>query len=147
MRYYDLEGNWSKTQPFLDPQLEPLQILAVDFGKWTNGVLGLEYYLGDYPSSFDPQGREYPEWRRYVCPGACHCLVNFSLCLAQLVEPDKEWRIITSSEHSTVWDGRDCLFDLNDYAQGYPASASFRDAYDEEYPIGRYTNIVSVSII
>ena len=38
---------------------------------------------------------------------ACHWLVNFALELAQLVEPDRKWRIITSDKHSTVWDGGD----------------------------------------
>ena len=40
-------------------------------------------------------------------------LVNFNLILAQLAEPKKEWRIVTSQLHSTVWDGELTLFDLN----------------------------------
>jgi hypothetical protein len=36
--------------------------------------------------------------------------------LAQLVEPKKEWRIVTSLIHSTVRDGEYTLFDLNGLA-------------------------------
>ena len=43
----------------------------------------------------------------------CHWLVNFSLRLAERVDPDRPWRIITSDSHSTVWDGYDLLFDFN----------------------------------
>ena len=32
------------------------------------------------------------------------------------MEPKKEWRIITSRIHSTVWDGEHTLFDLNGLA-------------------------------
>jgi hypothetical protein len=30
-----------------------------------------------------------------------------------LAEPDRQSRIITSNGHSTVWDGRDTLFEFN----------------------------------
>ena len=42
--------------------------------------------------------------------------INFNLTLAQLAEPKKEWRIVTSLIHSTVWDGEHTLFDLNGLA-------------------------------
>ena len=57
-------------------------------------------------------------YMNYVLDGASHWLVNFTLRLAMLVEPDREWRIITSEDHSTVWDGRDTLFEFNFQAFG-----------------------------
>jgi hypothetical protein len=58
----------------------------------------------------------------YVKHAACHWLVNFALELAQHVEPNRAWRIITSQEHSTVWDGKDTLFDFNFLALGVTAA-------------------------
>lgn len=44
--------------------------------------------------------------------------MNFNLRLAQLVEPDRPWRIVTSEKHSTVWDGKQTLFDFKFLALG-----------------------------
>jgi hypothetical protein len=35
-----------------------------------------------------------------------------------LVEPKREWRIVTSDAHSTTWDGAETLFDFNFLALG-----------------------------
>jgi hypothetical protein len=68
-----------------------------------------------------------------VCQaGACHWLVNFELCLAQLTLPKRRWRIITSDEHSTVWDGRDTLFEFNFLALKVSPDDCFRMAYSDE---------------
>ena len=40
-------------------------------------------------------------------------------------EPDREWRIVTSDEHSTVWDGNNTLFDINFSALGLEAEEAF----------------------
>ena len=84
--------------------------------------------------------RSYPRYAymNYVVHGACHWLVNFALRLATLVEPDREWRIITSEYHSTVWDGRDTLFEFNWQAFGELPEECFRAAYHVELPLGKY---------
>ena len=83
---------------------------------------GERFRLGQYPADFEScdwscgvRGR-HPRYFQYVKHGACHWLVNFNLTLAQLVEPKKEWRIVTSLIHSSVWDGEHTLFDLNGLA-------------------------------
>jgi hypothetical protein len=53
-------------------------------------------------------------------------VVNFNLKLAQLVAPDRPWRIVTSHNHSTVWDGDSTLFDLNGLALINDADECFR---------------------
>jgi hypothetical protein len=65
---------------------------------------------------------------KYVKHGACHWLVNFNLKLACLVEPDKQWRIVTSDSHSTVWDGEDTLFDINYFALKVDPNFAFEEA-------------------
>ena len=63
------------------------------------------------------------------------------LKLAMLVEPAREWRIITSDEHSTVWDGRDTLFEFHWQAFGEPPETCFHAAYDEELHPGELMEV------
>src|SRR5215472_12181479 len=118
MRYYDLKKNWHRVKPHLgDKQLN--DILVRDFNKFTFGRWNKTFTYGDLPYEFescdwdyDHRGRRPAYWQ-YVKHAACHWLVNFNLRLAMLVQPAKPWRIITSDDHSTVWDGSDTLFDFN----------------------------------
>jgi hypothetical protein len=52
------------------------------------------------------------------------------------VQPKKPWRIITSEDHSTVWDGNDTLFDFNFQAFGIDPNECFDLAFDEELTPG-----------
>jgi hypothetical protein len=70
--------------------------------------------------------KQSPRYWDYVKHAACHWLVNFNLRLAELVEPEKKWRIVTSQAHSTVWDGKETLFDMNFSALGADADEAFR---------------------
>ena len=54
----------------------------------------------------------------YAVHSGCHWVVNFNLRLAELVEPKRPWRIVTTQKHSTVWDGAETLFDINFLALG-----------------------------
>jgi hypothetical protein len=63
----------------------------------------------------------HPRFWRYVKHEACHWLVNFALRLATLAEPGRVWRVVTSQAHSTVWDGKRTLFDLQFQALGVKA--------------------------
>lgn len=59
-----------------------------------------------------------PAYWDYVCHSACHWLINLNAWVITQVEPDRDWRVVTSPQHSTVWDGRHTLFDLNFLALG-----------------------------
>jgi hypothetical protein len=48
--------------------------------------------------------------------------------LAQLVEPNLPWRIVTSDAHSTVWNGKGMLFEFNFLALGLPPDECFEMA-------------------
>ena len=133
MQYYPLTKNWRKIKPHLsDEQLN--KIMRRDFGKFVRGRWGREFPDGHYPFDFETcdwhlerKGRP-PEWHRYVKHAACHWVVNTALRMAMLVEPKRPWRIITSDEHSTVWDGDATLFDFNFQALGITAEECFAAA-------------------
>jgi hypothetical protein len=67
--------------------------------------------------------------------------VNFALRLATLAEPKRPWRILTSDQHSTVWDGQRTLFDLNSLALGGTPQDAFDRAYEEELPVGEQLEV------
>jgi hypothetical protein len=138
IEYYDLVKNWKKVKPHLrDPELN--KILVRDMNKFTYGRRREKFTHGMVPGEhdrgcawdFDDETGEFKKpqkfWQ-YVCFGACHWLVNFNLRLAQLVAPERPWRILTSRRHSTVWDGDKLLFELNYQAFGEPPVACFLNA-------------------
>lgn len=143
IEYYDLVKNWEKVKPNLgDPELK--KVLARNMNKFTYGRRREKFKYGNVPSEHD-KGCEWQNWDdydyvvqangdvlydvpdfwEYVCWGACHWLVNFNLRLAQLVEPRRPWRILTSRRHSTVWDGDKLLFEFNFQALGIPPAECF----------------------
>ena len=126
MRYYDLKRNWTRriTPHLADKDLN--DILTRDFNLYTMGRWATPFAHGMLPQEIEScdwrcehQGR-YPRFWRYVKHGACHWIVNFALRLAYLAEPTKDWRIVTSDRHSTVWDGDQTLFEFNFQAFGVP---------------------------
>jgi hypothetical protein len=143
IRYYDIPGKWTKRiQPHLgDEHLN--QIIIRDFNKYTYGRWRRKFMPGMFPADFESclwdishRGRK-PRYWRYVKHAACHWLVNFNLRLAQLAEPSHPWRILTSQDHSTVWDGDAILFDMNFLALGVAPDEAFTLASEKELPIGK----------
>jgi hypothetical protein len=146
VKYYDLNKNWSKRiRPHLgDPLLN--EVLVRDLNKYTTGLWGTPFTAGMYPEDVENvdwrwrhRGRE-PRFWKYVKHGACHWTCNFSLRLAMLSEPGRPWRIITSEEHSTVWDGQETLFEFALLALGVDAGEAFQLAQKGgiELPVGEF---------
>jgi hypothetical protein len=133
MHYYDLRRNWTrKIVPHLNNETLNT-ILVRDFNnycvdRWNKtfkpGQLPEDVESGDWRLDSCRQGPT-PRYWAYVASGACHWIVNFSLCLASLAEPKHVWRIVSSDYHSTVWDGRKTLFDFNYQALGSTANATW----------------------
>lgn len=132
MNFYPIVKNWGKKiRPHLDnPYLQSM--LIYDFNKYTVGCWGTRFRRGQLPGDLEScdwrwsvRGR-HPEYYNYVKHSACHWLVNFNRMLAELVEPNKAWRIVTSDVHSTVWDGDTTLFDLNGLALFRNADECYR---------------------
>src|SRR5262245_27989913 len=122
-QYYNLQKNWRKVKRHInDPEVQ--RILVRDFNKFTYGTWRKKFEPGMAPHQFENcdwwlgHRGPMPALWNYVKHGACFWLVNFNLKLAQLVEPKRVWRIIASSKHATVWDGKQMLFDFNFLALG-----------------------------
>jgi hypothetical protein len=119
MDFYDFKRHWTRR---IAPHLtrpEFTDVLVRDFNRFTFGRWGTPFVLGDVPAKFETcdwnlwhRGRE-PRYWAYVKHSACHWLANSNLALAKLSEPKRAWRIVTSDQHSTVWDGDTVLFDMN----------------------------------
>ena len=161
MQYYAVQRNWRKIKRHLDNE-EVNAILERDFSKFARGHMRFNpetrtwarlrgrFSRGMYPCEFencdwrfeDRSERRGPQpaYWRYVCWGASHWLVNYNLKLAQLVEPNREWRVLTGM-HSTVWDGEHTLFDLNYQALGIDPADCFLRSCDEELPPGEQIRV------
>ena len=154
-KFYDLKANWTKwVEPHLADE-EVQHVLVRDFNYYTYGRWGIRFEAGDLPHAHetcdwwcDHKG-PIPRFWQYVKHGACHWLVNFNLRLANLVLPDRPWRIVTSDVHSTVWDGDVELFDFNGLALFGDANKTYVMAHGwrgnnvpicpkERLPIGAY---------
>lgn len=138
MQYYPIVRNWSKIKKHLDNK-DLNRILNRDFNKFTYGRWREKFPSNKYkfPRDIETSDWEYsipgrhPEYFNWVKHSACHWLVNFNLKLAQLTEPKGQWRIITSQEHSTVWDGKITLFDFNFSALRIDPNEAFHIANKE----------------
>lgn len=144
MKYYPFVKNWHKIKPHLQNKVVQ-DVLVRDMNRFTKGRWGTEFKPGMLPEDvescdwrYEPgrKGRRPAYWA-YVKHSACHWLVNFNLELANLVEPKKQWRILTTQKHSTVWDGEETLFDMNFSALGIPAKQAYNMAKRKELPIGK----------
>ncbi|MCE9567287.1 MAG: hypothetical protein K8U57_35240 [Planctomycetes bacterium] len=145
MKYYDLRKHWTKRiKPHLgDAELN--HILVRDFNKYTLGRWGKPFTADKVPHDFesndwhlDHRGRK-PQYWKYVKHSACHWTVNFALRIANLAEPQRPWRIISSQAHSTVWDGQETLFDFNFQALGVTPDECFSVANQGSHlAVGEY---------
>ena len=146
MKYYSVQRHWTKR---IAPHLTDTMIQATlvrDFNKLTYSRWRKPFLPGMTPHQFEScdwwihnRRGPMPRFWHYVKHGACHWLVNFNLELAQRTSPKREWRILTSDKHSTVWDGGDTLFDLNFIALGVSPEecfdlATWGDDWEELWP-------------
>ena len=133
MKYYDFKKNWKRK---IEPNLANKslnKILVKDMNAYARlrnwnlelkeGMVPFDWECCDWWIS--KRGRR-PKYWRYVKHAACHYLVRFNHRLAKLADPDRNWQIISSDLHSTVWDGEDTIFEFNFYAFGIPAQEAFR---------------------
>lgn len=138
MKYYDLQRNWTrKIAPHLDDP-EVVRVLRHDFKRYghRDGCVTYRPRKWEVPADWDTSDWRImerrpgpmPRYWDYVCTGACHWLVNFSLMLAMRAEPDRPWRILSGYDHSTVWDGDKTLFELNWYAFRMPPKKCYKVA-------------------
>ncbi len=128
-KHYGFQRRWRRVRPHLY-DAHAVRILERDLGRFVEGKFGKyghKFKPSDLPTKHDNcdwrcsrRGRP-AKWWDWSCHGACHWLVNFNRRLAELAEPRRSWLIVSSDEHSTVWDGRETLFDINMEAFGVSA--------------------------
>lgn len=132
MEYFDLKKNWAKVKPHISNE-KVQRVLVRDMNvlfksRWKKefekGKVPRDYECCDWEHNLNHKGRT-PEYWKYVKFGACHWLVNFNLELAKLVLPDESWVIVSSERHSTVWNGKDLIFEFNFQAFGISADDCF----------------------
>ena len=156
LAFYDCVSNWAEIARHVS-DAEFQRVLNDGFSKFT---------LGRWGEPFPAPGREYPaDWedfggdlrteddgpwlgaegpyRLYVKNLACFFLVNANLRLAQLILPDRDWRIVVSPFHATVWDGRDLLWDMTGLALYGQADLAFEFAFGmgKQLPVGEYFHV------
>jgi hypothetical protein len=143
VRYFDLEKEWPRIVPHLETNPVIRDTLAFHFGRYTQEDFGIPF--AGYPCLFEKDSSwrkdiptPHPEYMRWVCLETCFVLVNFLLALSKAVEPERQWRIIYSENHATVWDGLDTLFEFNYLALGIPPQDCFHFAYSKELIPGEY---------
>ena len=142
LQYYPFTRKWRTVRPHLtDPDFRA--VLERDFNKFTFGKWGDLFGPGQFPADFETcawrSGRAH--YWQFVNHSACHWLVNANLKLAELSEPRRRWRILTSERHSTVWDGELTLFDMNFSALRIQPEYAFEFAYQEELAPGEQLQI------
>ena len=145
--YFPLGKHWSKKIKPVFESTKAQEILTRDFKKYVKmkqHTLNAEYESRgvntrvrfNYSKKCTPHKWDSVDWRfdrvgrppaydKYVCHGACHWIVNTLLFTAFTIYPTVPWRIVTSDQHSTVWDGANVFFDMNWLSLGIPVEYCF----------------------
>ena len=144
LHYYPFSRKWHRIRPHLtNPEFR--SVLERDFNKFTFGVWGKRFGPGQFPFDFEtsdwPCERRRAAYWQFVKTEACHWLVNANLKLAELSEPKRAWRILTTDAHSTVWDGFLTLFDMKYSALMVPPEEAFALACGHELKPGQQLTV------
>jgi hypothetical protein len=150
MQFFNAVDRWKEIEPHL-ADAEFQRILTEDFSRFTWGRYRQRFPDPNRPLPHDWDGFAGAEAGRYLGPTGeyqkytldlcCHWLVGANLRLAQLVLPDRPWRIVCSRQNHTVYDGRDTLFDLEGLSLYGSADLAYEFAFGlfgRELPVGQY---------
>lgn len=158
MKYYDVSKNWTKKiSPHIadvyDILINDFNEFLIDNAKDRNLPYPIKFTLGEHPFDYESVGwylhrkGPLPRYYGFTRHGACHYLVNTNLKLITLAEPSKTWKIITSTKHSTVWDGDQTLFDINYFAYEVSPEECFKTANKRHLKPGQYLRFGKVGIL
>ena len=145
MKYVDIQKIWRKAGPVYRSEearriwlgeMEAYRLAS--FESWS-AIQGSERSFPPFVNNLLPKQYDSMDWRYhrrgarpgywdYVCSGACHWTVNLNLFVAMKVQPDLPWCIVTSSKHSTVWDGQKSIWDASFLAMGVPVAEAWKMA-------------------
>ena len=143
--FYPIQSQWRKLKPIYESE-KAWQMWYPEMCAYLRDCLEDEYFVtiptppntpDTWPATFDGcswrdgttrRGR-YPGYWRFVCHSACHWVANLNLYVATKAEPDRDWKIISSDLHSTVWDvATKTLWETNFLAFGISARETYKMA-------------------
>ena len=139
MQYVDIKKHWNAIEALMVPGSPINQLMRDDFSKYVDGRWGGNVSFDDYEFPNDLETADWqcgrvgrkPRYWRLVKHGACHWLVNYQLMLARAIMPQFDWRILTSDNHSTVWNQKSLLWDANFMALDIAPQKAFELANNE----------------
>lgn len=155
-KYLDLEKHWEKLKPYFQSQEAKTiwfrEMVTFDVSRMFDYELedelkdkNYDYEKTLFPSYFDyfnSKREGKPAFWDYAVHLACHWVAPTNLYVAMKSFPERDWRIITSEPHTTVWDGEDTFFDTNFYAFGIDANKTAKEIFNhdsfEEHPISEF---------
>jgi len=152
MKYVNLQRRWQQVGPYYRCEtaknIWTPEMTAYLYGRGVDYGFPWKYKPIESPAAVDScdwrwgHGRRGPQpgYWEYVCHSACHWIVNLHLWVACHIESQTPWQIVSSDKHSTVWDGKDRLWDGNFLALGVEAKEAWKLAgkqKDSEYYLPR----------
>ena len=132
-RYFPISKHWKKLKPiYFSPEVKETTIIEMNCNRKNKAKIhnfnfnfkeDLVFHPPIYYDScdwrFNRKGRP-PSFDEWICHGACHWIANINAEVAMKAFPNKEWRVINSEFHSTVWDGKETIYDTNFLGLGIP---------------------------
>ncbi|MEN9566485.1 MAG: hypothetical protein RLZZ69_1681 [Cyanobacteriota bacterium] len=127
--YFDHRKHWRKLQPiFESDEIKEASNREMNSFKLTDYHPGNRVYRNfRYPEEYDnsdwrfERGRGRPaNYLRWVCSRSCHWSAIVNLQVLWIYQPEIPWCLVTSRDHSTVWDGHKLIFDMQYYALTIP---------------------------
>lgn len=142
LKYFDVSKHWNKLNPIYESneikefvllQLnEYLEVKAEDDGYTFKPLTEFEYpYLYNMDCWICNGRKRRLKYFNWVLHRACHYMAPVNLEVIAEAFPNKEWRLVNSDFHSTVWDGERTVYDLNYKALGVPI-ADLRDGINND---------------
>ena len=146
-KYFPIQQRWRKLKPLYEQPLT-LKMSWVEMESFRQTDFeenGISYNL----TPFDPSSRPYqydtcgwrwadpgcgrpgrkPAFWDWACYRACHWVANANLRVISQLEPEHNWRIATSIEHTTLVDlDRKLMFDTNFLAMGISEKECWKSA-------------------
>ena len=124
LKYFDISRHWKTLNPIYEsPEIRELALYEMNCYRECQalnyGIKFKEIKEFRYPGYFDScdwrcdrRGRP-PLYDNWICHSACHWIANINMAVVKKAFPNREWRVINSYFHSTVFDGDRTIYDTN----------------------------------
>jgi hypothetical protein len=146
--YFPIEKCWQELSPIFESEtireLTRYEMNSFLVARWevkgkTDDLILHKTFK--YPVEFDEadwaRTHQYHAW---VCSASCHFMCNVNLAVLKIYQPEKDWKLIFSRKHSTIWDGDHLIYDMQSLALGFTACQVVNTINNHnavELPVGR----------